>query len=130
MAATLCLAPGTIAASKEQWNEWITLIQKLSLKYLGIPTIYGLDHNHGVTYAQGGTLFPQPINLGASFNPDLAETMARITAYESRATDCPWVYNPVIDLGRDPRWSRIWESYGESSLVNSKMAVRMTYQHR
>ncbi len=116
-------APGTIAASKEQWNEWINLIQKLSLKYLGIPTIYGLDHNHGVTYAQGGTLFPQPINLGASFNPDLAETMARITAYESRATDCPWVYNPVIDLGRDPRWSRIWESYGESSLVNSKMAV-------
>ena len=93
------------------------------MKYISIPDIYGLDHNHGVTYTQGGTLFPQPINLGASFNTELARTGAEITAYESRAANCPWVYNPVVDLGRDPRWPRIWESFGEDALVNSKMVV-------
>ena len=76
-------APGTRAPSVEQWQKWITLIQEKSMKYLGIPDIYGLDHNHGVTYTQGGTLFPQPINLGASFNTDLAFRGAEITAYES-----------------------------------------------
>ena len=116
-------APGTRAATVSQWQEWIQLIQKKSMKHIGIPDIYGLDHNHGVTYTQGGTLFPQPINLGASFNTELARTMAEITAYESRAANCPWVYNPVVDLGRDPRWPRIWESFGEDAIVNSKMVV-------
>jgi len=115
-------APGTRAATVAQWQEWIQLIQKKSMKYLGIPDVYGLDHNHGVTYTQGGTLFPQPINLGASFNTSLVREMAEVTAYESRAGNCPWVYNPVLDLGRDPRWSRIWESFGEDAIVNSRMA--------
>ena len=116
-------APGTRAATVDQWQEWIKLIQKKSMDYIGIPDIYGLDHNHGVTYTQGGTLFPQPINMGASFNTELVRTGAEITAYESRAANCPWVYNPVVDLGRDPRWPRIWESFGEDAIVNSKMVV-------
>ena len=116
-------APGTRAPSVAQWQEWIQLIQKKSMKYLGIPDIYGLDHNHGVTYVQGGTLFPQPINLGASFNTELARRGAEITAYESRAANCPWVYNPVVDLSRDPRWPRVYESFGEDAIVNSKMVV-------
>ena len=116
-------APGTRAPSVAQWQEWIQLIQKKSMKYLGIPDIYGLDHNHGVTYTQGGTLFPQPINLGASFNTKLARRGAEITAYESRAANCPWVYNPVVDLSRDPRWPRVYESFGEDAIVNSKMVV-------
>ena len=116
-------APGTRAPSVDQWQEWIKLIQKKSMKYLGIPDIYGLDHNHGVTYTQGGTLFPQPINLGASFNTELARIGAEITAYESRAANCPWVYNPVVDLSRDPRWPRVYESFGEDAIVNSKMVV-------
>ena len=116
-------APGTRASSVEQWQKWIQLIQKKSMKYLGIPDIYGLDHNHGVTYTQGGTLFPQPINLGASFNTELARRGAEITAYESRAANCPWVYNPVVDLSRDPRWPRMYESFGEDAIVNSKMVV-------
>ena len=114
-------APGTRAPSIEQWQQWIPLIQKKSMKDLGIPDIYGLDHNHGVTYTAGGTLFPQPINLGASFNTELARTGAEITAYESRAGNCPWVYNPVVDLSRDPRWPRMWESFGEDAIVNSRM---------
>jgi len=116
-------APGTRAATVEQWQHWIRLIQEKSMKYIGIPDIYGLDHNHGVTYTQGGTLFPQPVNLGASFNTQLAYDMAEVTAYESRAANCPWVYNPVVDLGRDPRWPRIWESFGEDAIVNAKMVV-------
>lgn len=119
---SLLNAPGTKAVTVKQWQEWIGLIQKKSMKYIGIPDIYGLDHNHGVTYTQGGTLFPQPINLAASFNTQLATTMAEVAAYESRAGNCPWVYNPVLDLGRDPRWSRIWESFGEDPIVNARMA--------
>ena len=114
-------APGTRAPSVEQWQQWIGIIQEKSMKYLGIPDIYGLDHNHGVTYTQGGTLFPQPINIGASFNTELAKTGAEITAYESRAGNCPWVYNPVVDLSRDPRWPRVWESFGEDAIVNARM---------
>ena len=74
-----------------------------------------------MTYTQGGTLFPQPINIGATFNTELAKTGAEITAYESRAGNCPWVYNPVVDLSRDPRWPRVWESFGEDAIVNARM---------
>ena len=116
-------APGSSAATIEQWQQWIPQIQEKSMKYLGIPDIYGLDHNHGVTYTQGGTLFPQPINLGATFNPELARRGAEITAYESRAANCPWVFNPVVDLSRDPRWPRVYESFGEDPIVNAKMVV-------
>ena len=116
-------APGTRAASVDQWQQWIQLIQEKSMTYLGIPDIYGLDQNHGVTYVQDGTLFPQPINLGASFNTELARRGAEITAYESRAANCPWVYNPVVDLSRDPRWPRVYESFGEDAIVNAKMVV-------
>ena len=116
-------APGTRAPRVEQWLQWIGLIQEKSMKYLGIPDIYGLDHNHGVTYVQGGTLFPQPINMGATFNTELVKRGAEITAYESRAANCPWVYNPVVALSRDPRWPRVYESFGEDAIVNSKMVV-------
>ena len=116
-------APGTRAATVAQWQEWIQLIQKKSMQHIGIPDIYGLDHNHGVTYTQGGTLFPQPINMAASFNTELVRMGAEITAYESRAANCPWVYNPVVDLSRDPRWPRVYESFGEDAIVNAKMVA-------
>ena len=114
-------APGTRAPSVDQWQQWIRVIQEKSMKHLGIPDIYGLDHNHGVTYTQGGTLFPQPINIGATFNTEMARIGAEITAYESRAANCPWVYNPVVDLSRDPRWPRVYESFGEDAIVNARM---------
>ena len=109
------------AATIEQWQRWIPLIQKKSMEYMGIPDLYGLDQNHGSTYTQGGTLFPQPINIAASFNTELCRMGAEITAYESRASNCPWVFNPVVDLGRDPRWPRIYESFGEDAIVNARM---------
>ena len=111
------------AGTPEEWRKWIGAFQKYSMEHLGIPTIYGLDHNHGASYSQGATIFPQPINVGASFNVGLVREMAEVTAYESRAGDCPWVFNPVVDLGRDPRWPRIYESFGESPLVNARMVA-------
>ncbi len=114
-------APGPVALSPTRWREVIGEIQELSLKATGIPCIYGLDQNHGGTYTLGGTLFPQNINMGASFNPRLSEEAGRITAYETRASDCPWTFSPTVDLSRDPRWPRVWENYGEDALVNAVM---------
>lgn len=112
---------GPTAQSPEKWVEIISQIQDLSMKEIGIPCIYGLDQNHGTTYTLGGTLFPQNINVGASFNPEIARKAAEITAYETRAANCPWTYSPTVDLTRDPRWSRVWENFGEDPLVNAVM---------
>jgi beta-glucosidase len=114
-------APGPVAQNREKWQEIIGKIQALSMKEIGIPCIYGLDQNHGTTYTLDGTLFPQNINIGASFNSELAYESARVTAYETRAANCPWTYSPTVDMARDPRWSRVWENYGEDCLVNSIM---------
>ena len=112
-------APGPVAQSPEKWNEIIGRIQELSMAEIGIPCIYGLDQNHGTTL--GGTLFPQNINRGAAFNPNLTYEAARVTAYETRASNCPWTYSPTVDMARDPRWPRVWENYGEDCLVNAIM---------
>lgn len=114
-------APGPVAQSPEKWNEIIGRIQELSMAKIGIPCIYGLDQNHGTTYTLGGTLFPQNINMGAAFNPELTYEAARVTAYETRASNCPWTYSPTVDMARDPRWPRVWENYGEDCLVNAIM---------
>lgn len=105
------------------WNRIIGSIQEYSMKHIGIPCIYGLDQNHGTTYTNGGTLFPQPLNMAATFNADLVKHGAEITAYETRASDCPWTYNPTLDLARDPRWPRFYENYGEDPLVNAVMGA-------
>lgn len=107
------------------WHRLISGIQEASMKYIGIPDVYGVDQNHGTTYTVGGTLFPQEINMAASFNRDLVREGAQVCAYETRASSIPWVYNPVMDLGRNPVWSRIWESFGEDPYVNGEMAIAM-----
>ena len=118
-------APNTMAPTAPQWQEIISDIQKSSMKTIGIPCLYGLDQNHGSTYTQGGTLFPQNINVGATFNRDIARACAEATAYEARAVSVPWTYSPTVDLGRDPRWPRIWENFGEDCYVNAEMGKAM-----
>ena len=118
-------APGPVAQTPEWWQQIIRTINEYSLKACGIPCVYGLDQNHGTTYTLGGTLFPQNTNLGASFDPDLARTAATITAYETRAANCPWTYSPTVDLSRDARWPRVWENFGEDCLVNAVMGDAM-----
>ena len=119
-------APNTCAPTAQQWEEIIGDIQKLSMKYIGIPCVFGLDQNHGSTYTQGGTLFPQNINVGATFNRDIALKSAEATAYETRAVSVPWTFSPTIDLGRDARWPRIWENFGEDCYVNAEMGRMQT----
>ena len=114
-------APGPVAQTAAKWQEIIGRIQEVSMKEIGIPCIYGLDQTHGTTYTLDGILFPQNINIAASFNPELAYEAARITAYETRAGSCPWTFSPTVDMARDPRWSRIWENFGEDCLVNALM---------
>ncbi len=113
------------AQTPDVWYNIINGIQEASMEYLKIPDIYGVDQNHGTTYTVGGTIFPQEINMAASFNRELVREGARICAYETRACNIPWVYNPVMDLGRNPAWSRIWESFGEDPFINGAMAVEM-----
>ena len=108
-----------VGQTAEKWQEIIGLIQEVSMRELGIPCIYGLDQNHGASYVMGATYFPQNINIGASFNPQLAYEAGVITAYESRAANCPWTYAPTVDMARDPRWPRVWENFGEDPLVNA-----------
>jgi beta-glucosidase len=112
--------PG-VALSPKQWEKLIGQIQDVSMKEIGVPCVYGLDQNHGVTYTLGGVLYPQNINMGASFNKDLVYKAAEATAYETRAANCPWTYSPTLDMARDPRWPRVWENYGEDCLVNAVM---------
>ncbi|MFV0290744.1 MAG: glycoside hydrolase family 3 N-terminal domain-containing protein, partial [Mangrovibacterium sp.] len=115
--------PLSRAQTPEKWAEAIKVIQDRSMAEIGIPCIYGVDQIHGTTYTAGGTLFPQGINMAASFNTDLVFRAGEITAYESRAACIPWTYAPTMDLGRDPRWARLWESYGEDSHVNAVMGA-------
>lgn len=107
----------------KQWNEVIGKIQEVSMREIGIPCIYGLDQNHGVTYSTGGTLFPQNISVAATFNPALAEEAASITAYETKASACPWTYSPTVDLVRVATWPRVWENFGEDPLLSGTMGA-------
>ena len=120
-------APNTCAPTAKQWEKYIAQIQKISMKRIGIPCVFGLDQNHGSTYTQGGTLFPQNINVAATFNREIARRSAEATAYETRAVSIPWTYSPTVDLGRDARWPRIWENFGEDCYRSSEMGKEMVY---
>lgn len=118
-------APNTCAPTAKQWEKYIAQIQKISMKRIGIPCVFGLDQNHGSTYTQGGTLFPQNINVAATFNREVARRSAEATAYETRAVSVPWTYSPTVDLGRDARWPRIWENFGEDCYLSAEMGKAM-----
>ena len=116
-------APSNTPLTVNEWASVITGLQKIAIAETGIPIIYGVDQIHGATYTIGGTMFPQEIGMGATFNPLLVYEGAKITAYETKAGNIPWNFSPVLDLGRDARWSRMWETYGEDTYLVSKMGV-------
>lgn len=120
---SLLNVPLSVAQKKEVWAKAIRQIQEKSMKEIGIPCIYGVDEIHGTTYTLDGTLFPQGVNMGATFNRALVRRGAEISAYETKASCVPWTYAPVVDLGRDPRWPRMWENYGEDAYLNTVMGV-------
>lgn len=118
--------PGDIAQTPEAYDKFISELNRIAMEETGIPCLYGLDHIHGTSYIAGGTLFPQEINIGATFNREHAYNVGKVTAYESRAADVPWSFSPTMDLGRNPEWPRMWESFGEDTYVNAELAVAMT----
>lgn len=117
---------GGVCPSSEWMSGIVSELQERSLATMGIPTIYGLDMIHGASYLDRGTFFPQEINLGATFNPEHAANMGRILAYETRSMQVPWVFSPVMDLGRNPVWPRMWESWGEDAHLQTVMAEAET----
>ena len=114
------------AQTPEVWEKTVQELNRMSMEYIGIPCLYGLDHIHGTSYVAGGVLFPQGINIGATFNREHSYNTGVVTGYESRAANVPWTFSPTMDLGRNPEWPRMWESYGEDVYVNAEMAVAAT----
>ncbi len=110
------------AFDRAKTADYLSKIQEKSMEHIGIPCIYGLDMIHGASYLTDGSFYPQEINLGATFNRDYARMMGHAMAYETRAAQCAWVFSPVMDLGRDPRWPRLWESWGEDPYLQAEMA--------
>lgn len=117
--------PGSTPQTREEWTRIISELQKIAIEETGIPMIYGVDQIHGTTYTQGGTLFPQNVNLGATFNRALSAETGRISAYETKAGNIPWTFAPVLDLGRDARWPRMWETFGEDAYLASELGREM-----
>lgn len=115
-----------VSQTRELTATYVGWIQEISMQELGIPTVYGLDMIHGATYLSDGTFFPQEVNLAATFERAYASDLGRIMAYETRAAMVPWIFSPVMDLARDPRWPRAWESWGEDSYLQSEMSVAET----
>ena len=116
---------GGHAYTLEHWNDIIRTIQSIATTETnhGVPIIYGIDAIHGANYLLGGTLFPQPLAQAATFNPDMAKQAAAMTAYETRASGIPWNFSPVLDVARQPLWSRVFETYGEDVYLCKKMGV-------
>lgn len=109
------------AHTREWWNEVIIKLQKIAIEETGIPLLFGVDAIHGAGYTAGATLYPQQIGQGATFNPKLVKQLNEITAYEMRASNIPWTFSPVQDMGRDPRDPRFWETYGEDVYVAQEL---------
>lgn len=108
---------------RNQWHEIIKAIQDKAMEgRLKIPVLYGIDAIHGANYVKGATLYPQPISVGNTFNRELAKELAAITAYEIKAASMPWNFSPAMDVGRNPEWPRLWESFGEDVYVNAELA--------
>lgn len=122
-AGSILNVPAGVAQKPALWEKIISQMQQEAIKATGIPMIYGIDAIHGGTYSLGATLFPQEIGMGATFNPELVYKGAQVSAYETRASDIPWSFSPVLDMGRMPLWPRMWETYGEDTYLNSTMGV-------
>jgi beta-glucosidase len=113
------------AASPEAWHAFMNELTHIAVEEsrLGIPIIYGIDHIHGATYLEGATIFPQSLNLGATFNPEHAYQAGRVTAVECADLGHHWIFAPVLDLGVNPMWPRIYETYGEDPYNNGTMGA-------
>ncbi|RYY24532.1 MAG: beta-glucosidase, partial [Sphingobacteriaceae bacterium] len=115
---------GGNAQTRENWQTLVTAVQKMALQeHLKIPVLYGIDAIRGNNYTLSTVLFPQEIAQAASFNPEISRKASEISAYETRASFIPWTFSPVLDLGRQPMWPRIWETFGEDPYLGTQMGL-------
>lgn len=112
------------ALTLDHWDRIIRPIQTAAAKTrLKIPVIYGIDSIHGANYVQGSTLFPQELGMASTWNPQLMQRASEITAMETRAAGIPWSFSPVLDVGRNAMWPRLWETFGEDPYLASVMGT-------
>ncbi|MDR1652086.1 MAG: glycoside hydrolase family 3 C-terminal domain-containing protein [Prevotellaceae bacterium] len=121
-------SPNTRARTAEWWNAAVEEMQQVAMTEtrMKIPILYGLDQNHGATYTAESTMFPAPITLAASWQPENARRMGEITAYQTRASNVPWTFTPTLDLGLDPRWARQNENFGEDPYIGAMFGAALT----
>ncbi|MHB1393246.1 MAG: glycoside hydrolase family 3 N-terminal domain-containing protein [Clostridia bacterium] len=101
-------------------------LQKLAAQTpLGIPILFGIDAIHGHAFHSGATVFPSQLAMASSWNPGLLEEVARITAQEVILTGLHWTFSPVLCIGRDLRWGRIDETFGEDPHLIGILASAM-----
>lgn len=113
-----------VAHEAKYWHEVITKIQNIALRTrLKIPVLYGIDAIHGATYTKGATLFPQALAVASTWNKEIAKRIGEITSIETRASGIPWNFYPVMDIGRQPLWPRLWETFGEDVFLASELGV-------
>ncbi len=116
------------AFTLDHWHEIITAVQdEAAQTRLGIPVLYGIDAVHGVNYTREAILFPQNQGLAATWNTALAEEAGAITARDVRASGIPWNFAPVLDVGRDPRWPRLYETLGEDAHLTTAMGLALIH---
>lgn len=119
------------AQTRDWWCQLITQIQQTAARTrLKIPVLYGIDAIHGPTYTLQGTLFPQSISMAATFNAELSRQSGAITAAEIKACGIAWNFYPVMDIGRQPLWSRLWETYGEDVYLAQTMGSAYIEGHQ
>jgi beta-glucosidase len=112
------------AMPPQKWREFIAAIQAEAQKTrLKIPVVYGIDSIHGANYVRGAEMFPQPLGMAATWNPDLMLQASHMTAIETRAAGIPWNFSPVLDIGRHPAWPRLYETFGEDVHLASVMGI-------
>ncbi|AXJ00735.1 beta-glucosidase [Cyclonatronum proteinivorum] len=113
------------AVPPQQWYEFMAELTRIAVEEtrLGIPIIYGIDHVHGASYMAETTIFPQPINLGATFNTEHGYNMGWVTALEMADVGHHWNFAPTLDVGRNQIWGRLYETFGEDPLLTSRMGV-------
>ena len=123
--------PNNKAQSKTKWRQITRIIRETAAKSrLQIPVIYGIDAIHGATYIKNAVLFPQAINMAATFNPELSFKEGEITAREVKSAGLDWNFSPVMDIGRQPLWPRLWETYGEDVYLSGEMGKAYINGHQ
>ncbi|HYO17646.1 MAG TPA: glycoside hydrolase family 3 N-terminal domain-containing protein [Dermatophilaceae bacterium] len=116
------LAGSILHASPEAMVRAIELAARTRL---GIPLLTADDAIHGHSFWPGATIFPTQLAMACSWDPDLVERMARVTAVEVSATGLHWTFSPVLCIARDLRWGRVGETFGEDPFLIGELGAAM-----